>query len=376
MTAELQRGEVVLGRYQVIRLLGEGGMGVVYHVRDTKTQDPLALKLLIKADELDERERFLREIELVERLRSPFTVRLVDSGLMENDTPYMALEYVEGGTLADALSIRGALAPSMVRKIFIQVLEAVGEAHEWGIVHRDLKPHNIMLSGTDKQPMVKVLDFGMAGFEPGYQQLGDHKKITIHGEIRGTPNYMAPEQTRRFAEPCLETDIYALGLILLECLTGKRAVEGDTAEAILFKQVKEPIHIPPEISEGPFGSIIERATQKEISARFPKAESMLSFIRRITEDGSKLLDATFENRTTTTIDPVALLGEEEVARHRAELFDEPMSSKPEAPPTPTHFPSPFLPPPPEESGSNQLLVLVALVVFSLVALAIFVVLSA
>lgn len=293
MVADKTQPPLLLDRYEHVRELGAGGVGVVYQVRDPTNGAMYALKVLQDAaDDDDERERFLRESELVQRLKSPHTVGLVESGLHEG-VPYMVLELLE-----DELAEHGALSPDTTRHIFLQILDAVAEAHEWGIVHRDLKPANIMLMGESDRPEVKVLDFGTAGLELGFKELGGHKHITMHGELRGTPNYMAPEQVTSFAEARVETDVYALGLILLECLTGEMAVQGPTIQAVLFSHLSKPVVIPDAIASGPFGSVLERALYKEPEERFPIAGAMLAEIQRVSEDGLRREAATIETEAT------------------------------------------------------------------------------
>lgn len=367
--ADLQTGDTIAERFELLEELGAGGAGVVFRARDLQSGEEVALKLLLEVGATDdeERKRFQREIELIERLRDPHTVRLVDSGFVET-TPYMALELVEGETLGHILKARGALPPALTRAIFVQIVSAVAEAHEWGIVHRDLKPQNIMVAWDGETPHVKVLDFGIAGLEEGFQELGDHESITVAGNAaaRGTPQYMAPEQCMAFGKPVVPSDIYALGLILLECLTGETAVSGGSVSSIFFKQITVPVEIPEDIRTGAFGPIIERAVEKEAKDRYPKAGSMLADLQRVSEDATELRPHDDETMPTVASDVSSLLGELAVAAgvSRDEMYTSPPRLEP--------APQPPSSPSPTPSGASPVLPL-ALVAGAAVAILILVV---
>ncbi|MDX9721761.1 MAG: serine/threonine-protein kinase [Myxococcota bacterium] len=275
-------------RYQLIQELGKGGFGVVHKAQQHATGQLVAIKTLRLQGERDtamqeeQRQRFLREMKLISRLRSPHVVKLLDAGF-DRSNPYMVLEFVEGQSLRQRLD-EGPLDEELTRRILAQVLEALAEAHEHGIVHRDLKPDNIMLIGHGQRSSAKVLDFGIAGVEASFKD-DTLDTITTEGQIRGTPSYMAPEQFQVFDEARIETDIYALGLILLECLTGERAVQGSNYRAVAFKQVTTPVEIPARIRGSALGSIIEKACQKDPLLRFRSAVEMLDALQRSKDNG-------------------------------------------------------------------------------------------
>jgi len=275
--SEQAAGAVLLGRYQIDRELARGGFGVVYRAHHLETQQPVAIKRLL-TDEANQLQRFDREMKLTSKLKSPHTVRLVDYG-NEDGNPIMVLEFVEGESLYERLE-RGPISPAETRHIMIQVLQSLAEAHQHGIVHRDLKPGNIMLSGQGLDTHVKLLDFGTAGVVTDFQDQ-DHQKITRAGEIQGTPAYMPPEQVLDFADATTQSDLYALGLIIFECLTGRQAFTAPSPAMVCAMQVKNPLVLPPNIASGHFAPIIMRASAKRVEERYPSADYMCIDIEKI-----------------------------------------------------------------------------------------------
>lgn len=265
-------GSVILNRYEITKEIARGGYGVVFKARDTTNDQVVAIKRLLTDDETQVK-RFDREMTLTSKLKNPHTVRLLNYGHHEN-SPIMVMEFVEGQSLHERL-VQAPMSPETARRVIMQVLESLAEAHSHGIVHRDMKPLNIMLTGPADLPEVKLLDFGTAGVASGYED-DQHKKITKFGEIQGTPSYMAPEQIVNFADACTQSDLYAVGLILFECLTRKRAVTGRNSLEICSAQVQKPLDMPPDLKEGHFGPIIDKACAKATQARYQTASDMLS----------------------------------------------------------------------------------------------------
>ncbi len=229
-----------IGDYEVLGILGRGGMGVVYHGRDSRLERNVAIKALpagLAADPM-QRARFDREAKLLATFNHPNIAGI--HGLEDvGDVRYLILEHVDGQTLADRLKA-GPLPIEETLKIAFQVTRALETAHDAGIIHRDLKPGNIMIT---RRLYVKVLDFGLARHSDGDTEQDPH--LTAPGHTAGTPGYMSPEQLR--AKPQgPETDIFAFGSVLYECLTGRRAFPGTASEAIAATLLKQPEygHLP------------------------------------------------------------------------------------------------------------------------------------
>lgn len=234
-------GSVLDGRYEVHEIIGEGGFANVFRCKQLSTGQVVAVKVL-RSPDIVQRKRFEREMRLIGKLNHPHVVRLIDFGRLQarvaqelwsgggegfEDTtetrhvvrklPYIVMEYVEGPTLGELVKAEGPLPIQEAIALMLPVLSAVSAAHDAGVVHRDLKPPNILVAKHGSLPEPKVLDFGIA-------KPNDEESNLTQGEsILGTPEYMAPEQIRETREADERSDQYALGCILYECLTGKRA---------------------------------------------------------------------------------------------------------------------------------------------------------
>ncbi len=263
-------------RYEILSKLGEGGFSQVYRARQRATGQEVAVKVLHWTHAQDEAltARFQREMRLCARLYHPHIVRLIDSGRSDEGLLYTVFEYVPGRTLGDVLASEGALPPWEASHLMLQVLDALGCAHKLGIVHRDLKPQNIMLTNTGVRRNALVLDFGL-GTLSDEDRREDLSRITRTRDTLGTPAYAAPEQLR--GEPVTaRTDLYAWGLIFLECLTGKRVVEGSSLQELLFKQLgSEPVPMPVWLEGHRLGRLLRRATEKNPQARDVTAQNLL-----------------------------------------------------------------------------------------------------
>src|SRR6202049_3989128 len=247
-----------LGSYEVLSLIGAGGMGEVYHAHDTKLGRDVAIKVLPEAFAHDPERlsRFQREAKTLASLNHPNIAAIY--GLEENaGTSYLVMELVPGDTLAEKIKRDGAFPVEEVLAVAKQMAEALEAAHEKGIIHRDLKPANVKVTPESK---VKVLDFGLAKAFAGDGVNDDPSNsptlsmaATMHGVILGTASYMSPEQARGKAVD-KRTDIWAFGCVLYELLTGKAAFQGDDITEILASVVKSepdwtalPAEIPASI---------------------------------------------------------------------------------------------------------------------------------
>jgi serine/threonine protein kinase len=242
-------GQALDGRYVVERRIGSGGMGQVYLGRQLASsghiERPVAIKLLSTEGTLEQDllARFENEASIVSKLRHPNTLVFVDFGRTAQGAPYFVTEFLPGEPLSHRIS-RGPLSVAETLQIALQVCASLEEAHALGVVHRDIKPGNIFLTRVGDQELVKVLDFGIAKATQGALIAGAEKGVTAPGTVIGTPRYASPEQGR--GQPVSpQTDLYALGVVAYECLTGKTPFEG-TAVQLLKKHAVDP---PPKMSE-------------------------------------------------------------------------------------------------------------------------------
>ncbi|WP_437907418.1 protein kinase [Sorangium sp. So ce327] len=233
----MHRGQLFGGRFELVDRAGTGGMGTVWRALDRTTGRPVALKLLTRVSERDSA-RFRHEARVLAGLSHPHIVQYVTHGLEPSGEPYLVMEWLDGETLADRLDGAGLnLEESLL--VARRVASALAKAHALGVVHRDIKPNNLLLVGGEVE-QVKVLDFGIA-WHPGAT-----RRLTQTGSILGTPGYMAPEQARTEREVGPPADVFALGCVLFECLTGTPAFQGEHLMALLAKLLLEE---PPLLRE-------------------------------------------------------------------------------------------------------------------------------
>ncbi|PRP89956.1 Serine/threonine-protein kinase PrkC [Enhygromyxa salina] len=230
-------GGQIANRYDITRVIGEGGMGVVYEAYDTQVDRDVAIKV-VRSECLSDHKfltRFKREMEVTTRLRHPSTIRVFEHGSAEDGRPYMVMELLTGESLAEVLE-RGRVPEIEALQHARQVAESLSEAHENGIFHRDLKPDNIFIESVGVSTVVKVLDFGIAG---GL----DATRLTRAGEVFGTPQYMSPEQCNGLPLDH-RTDIYSLGCILYEMIEGRPPFSAESPMATMLKHVKTKVPTP------------------------------------------------------------------------------------------------------------------------------------
>ena len=223
----LAPGTVLAGKFRVVSRLGEGGMGAVYEIEHELTKHRRALKLLHKsmAAMPSVVERFLREASAAGRVGNPHIVETFDAGVLDTGEPYLVMEILRGQPLSSRIAA-GKMPLLEVVDLIGQAAAGVHAAHNAGIVHRDLKPDNLFITeGADGRPFVKLLDFGISKFDP--QKTGG-LQLTQEGAALGTPYYMPPEQIRGEGSLDARADVYALGVILYECLAGVRPFEAET----------------------------------------------------------------------------------------------------------------------------------------------------
>jgi eukaryotic-like serine/threonine-protein kinase len=269
--APLVEGEIIAGKYRVGRVLGQGGMGVVVAATHLQLDQEVALKFLLP-EALKQPEvvaRFTREARAAAKIQSEHVARVLDVGELASGEPYMVMEYLDGEDLDQALRRRGSLPVAEAVGYLLEGCEAVAEAHALGIIHRDLKPANLYLArrpgGT---PTVKVLDFGISKSPAGAGDPG----LTQTSAMFGSPPYMSPEQVRSTRSADARSDIWSLGAVLYELLTGQRPFEGESAPvvfvAILHKDPVPPSELRPDLPRL-LDMAVMRCLQKDPALRFP-----------------------------------------------------------------------------------------------------------
>ncbi|WP_428266883.1 TOMM system kinase/cyclase fusion protein [Haliangium sp.] len=287
-------GDVFQGRYEVLSELSQGGFGEVYRARQLTTGQIVAIKTLRRQHfAYHERQlaRFRRESELCATLHHPHIVGLIDYGTTKSGLPYTVFEFVPGRDLRTFLRSEGPLSPREAIRIMGQVLDALSCAHQAHIIHRDLKPANIMLLDTGVRRNAMVLDFGIGAILPSADDMGDDfhgDKLTATFEQLGTPAYAAPEQLRG-DPPSPASDLYAWGLVFIECLTGARAVPGKTAaESIHHQLSSDPVALPDSLVGHPLGTLLASVTAKDVSERNTAATELLLALDQLDVTGLKV----------------------------------------------------------------------------------------
>jgi serine/threonine-protein kinase len=350
----IAEGTVIDGRYRVLAKIGAGGMADVYCAEDTHLGRKVALKLLHTRFAQDQEfvERFRREASSAAGLQHPNVVGVYDRGEFDG-TYYIAMEYCEGRTLKEIVA-RTALPPERAIAIAKQILVAARFAHRRNVIHRDLKPHNVILDAEDN---VKVTDFGIAR--------AGASDITEVGAIMGTAQYLSPEQAQ--GRPVTEaSDLYSIGIVLYEMLTGRAPFDGDSAVAVALKHVNQPAPSPREIvPELPpeLEAVVLKALAKDPAHRYSDADS---FIKDLVAVEARLREGPVDVESTAVFAPVAA-----ATAPTALAPAPPVAAEPPPPPVALE-PGPPPPPvgePPEEHPERRRRWLVAALVAGLAALA-------
>jgi eukaryotic-like serine/threonine-protein kinase len=272
----LSTGDIIDGKYRIVRLIGEGGMGAVYEGENTRIHRRVAIKVLHAgvASQAEAVQRFEREAQAAGRIGSEHIVEVLDLGALPNDDRYLVMEFMDGDSLGGRIKARGHLTPAELCPIAHQLMEGLAAAHGAGIIHRDLKPDNVFLlrQRGGKQDFVKLLDFGISKFN---QLSGDSGfSMTRTGAVMGTPFYMAPEQAKGSKELDHRVDLYAAGVILYEALTGQVPFNADTFNELLFKIVLEeakPLSAVDPSIDPAFAAIVAKAMARDPAHRFQSA---------------------------------------------------------------------------------------------------------
>ena len=267
-------GDVFLNKYEVVSLVGEGAFGCVYRARDIKLDRIVAMKFIHAEGGM--LERFADELEAIKNLDHPNIVRLYDYDIIKNVSPCFVMEFVNGREVGDILCDEGTFDMLRICEISLQVLDALVETHKHGIVHCDLKPENIMLTSVGaRKDVVKLIDFGVASILSKTSE--ERQKMLV-----GTPQYMAPEQIRH--DPIGPwTDIYALGLIMIELYTGQFVFDHEDPREVLRMQLYTPVELPPQLANSVVGPIIRKAIEKDVNLRYRSTQQFYDDVHEATQ---------------------------------------------------------------------------------------------
>jgi eukaryotic-like serine/threonine-protein kinase len=271
VSERLDTGTIVDGRYRIVSRLGSGGMADVYCAEDLQLGRQVALKVLYRrfAEDQEFVERFRREASSAAGLQHQHVVSVYDRGEWDG-TYWIAMEYLEGRSLKRVIQEEGPLAPERAVDLAIQILRAARFAHRRGVIHRDLKPHNVIV---DDEGRAKVTDFGIAR--------AGASDMTQTGSIMGTAQYLSPEQAQGHAVSA-QSDIYSVGIILYEMLTGRVPFEGESAVTIALKQVSEQPVAPSQLNAAvspQLEAVVMRALAKDPAARYPDADAFIAALQ-------------------------------------------------------------------------------------------------
>ncbi len=348
-------GREIAGRYRIVKKLGEGGMGAVYRGEQISLKRAVAVKVL--KPELGSNQMVLRrfnaEAEAVAKLSHPNTVNIYDFGQDTDGSLFIAMEFIEGRSLREALQMEGPFSPARAVSIALQVAASLSDAHAHSIVHRDLKPDNVMLQDRGRQKdVVRVLDFGIAKLRDDNR--ATQQAMTQAGDMLGTPQYMAPEQIRGEAIDG-RTDIYALGCMLYEMVTARLPYEAPTIMAMLSKHLIEPVvppsqrrldlMLPPAVDQ-----LVLHAMAKDPAARPATmdqlAEMLQGLLQALPADPTRSGGMSVQQGIVTPVAPSAFQG----PAMPPPAYPPPSTPAPGAP-IPQTLPPPMTPPPGPPSPS-------------------------
>jgi serine/threonine-protein kinase len=289
--AGVREGDVLAGKYRVERVLGVGGMGVVVSAVHTHLDTKVAIKFLLP-EMLASRDavvRFAKEARAAVKITSEHVARVFDVGVLDNGAPYMVMEFLEGEDLSHWVKQRGPLPVEQAAEFVLQACVAVADAHHLGIVHRDLKPANLFcVRRSDGQLIIKVLDFGIS--KTISKSASGPVSVTQTSALMGSPLYMSPEQMRSAKNVDAQTDIWSLGVILFELLTGQTPFDGDTLSLVAIRVATEsapPLRTLRPDAPADLEAVIGRCLEKDPKARYADIGDLAAALQRFAPERSR-----------------------------------------------------------------------------------------
>ena len=288
-------GDIIAGKYRVDRIIGVGGMGVVVSAIHIHLDERVAVKLLRPdgAARSEATERFMREARAAVKIKSQHVAKVIDVGVMSEGHPYMVMEYLEGRDLGEELERNGPMSEATAVDYVLQACDALAEAHKRGIVHRDLKPSNLFLCKSLKPPIIKLLDFGVSKFKDNSLLPNVAPSLTAEAALIGTPYYMSPEQIRNAKGVDERADVWALGVILYELISGRVPFDGPSATAVLAAicgDKPKPLHEVCATVSADVSEIVGACLAKNLEERMPNVRELVRALAAVAPDKASTID--------------------------------------------------------------------------------------